>query len=361
MATIYSYQYCLAAGLRSQLWDGGMLYRLQLMLFLIMALIVVANASAKDVNDTLERPPEVSIAVDTIPQDIPFTNCDKYAASEVDEQRKGSGILFNNVEPELAISACLEAVSRYPNIARFAYQLGRAYQSNKDFTKALEFYRKASDAGYAVASTAIGVMYQYGFGVPRSESQAVMWLRRGAEQGNALGHINLGVMYLNGFGVPKDYVQAAVLFRQAAEQGNTLAQANLGSMYQIGLGVSKDDLQAVAWFRKSAEGGNAFGQFKLGTMYVSGLGVSEDIGEAKKWYQKAADQGFSQAKSALKDIEKSLSRRAANKNEAYITATWVIEVVLLLIGVAFFYFIPRIISSRREKKETNDQKETSCG
>jgi tetratricopeptide (TPR) repeat protein len=337
-----------------------MLYRFMSVLFFVLALIVATKVSAQNINDKLERSPEVFTSVETVLQDTPFTDCDRYAASEVDEQRKGSGILFNNVDPELAIPACLEAVSRYPNTARFIYQLGRAYQSSKDFTKASELYRKASDAGYAVASTAIGAMHQYGLGVPKSESQAVAWFRRGAEQGNALGRINLAIMYLNGFGVPKDYNQAATLFRQAAEQGNTLAQANLGSMYQIGLGVSKDDFQAVAWFRKSADGGNAFGQFKLGTMYASGLGVSEDIGEAKKWYQKAADQGFSQAKSTLDDIEKSSLRRVADKIEAHTAITWVIEVVLLLIAFVLLYFIPRILVSRREQKETRDQEETSC-
>lgn len=43
----------------------------------------------------------------------------------------------------------------------------------------------------------------------------------------ALAQKNLGVMYEFGKGVTKDETQAVAWYRKAAEQGNTDAQANL--------------------------------------------------------------------------------------------------------------------------------------
>ena len=48
-----------------------------------------------------------------------------------------------------------------------------------------------------------------------------------ADQGNASAQINLGLLYEYGQGVPKDSRKAGELFRNAAEQGNQAAIANL--------------------------------------------------------------------------------------------------------------------------------------
>ena len=47
-----------------------------------------------------------------------------------------------------------------------------------------------------------------------------------AEQGDAIAQSNLGVMYEFGLGVPQDYVQAHMWFDLAAEQGSKKAQKN---------------------------------------------------------------------------------------------------------------------------------------
>jgi uncharacterized protein len=87
-----------------------------------------------------------------LPDDDPFlTDCDVYAASETDGQRKGDGVPFEKLTPARAIPACLEVLKDYPNSLRSQYQLGRAYERNGEYDNARVWYRKAADRGYVEA------------------------------------------------------------------------------------------------------------------------------------------------------------------------------------------------------------------
>lgn len=232
-------------------------------------------AEAEAAKRAAEEKERIRVAEIQKAQEVSLTDCDEYAASDLDNQRKGKGIPFNKVDPKLAILACTEAVQKYPITTRFQYQLGRAYASNKDYTKALDHYRKASDGGYVIAWAALGFMYENGQGVAKDVAQAVAWYRKAADQGTAYGQASLGVMYQNGRGVPQDDAQAVAWFRKAADQGNALGQANLGFMYQNGRGVPKDNAQAVVWYRKAADQGNAFAKSVLaGIEYAKTSGTN---------------------------------------------------------------------------------------
>jgi len=233
-------------------------------------------------------------------QNVPLTDCDTYAASDIDTQRKTEGLRFDKVDPAKAMPACKEALSRYPNTPRFQYQLGRAYEKNNENGNALAWYLKAAKQGYGVAQVNLGLMYKNGVGGSVKVAQAVAWFRKAAEQGFATGQTNLGDMYANGLGVSRDDAQAVAWYRKAAEQGLALAQFKLGNMYATGLGVAKDDAQAFTWYRKAADQGYALAQFGLGVMYENGSGVPKDHAQANAWWRKAADQGNESAKEKLK-------------------------------------------------------------
>ena len=94
----------------------------------------------------------------------------------------------------------------------------------------------------------LGVMYLNGEGVPQDYSKAVQWFRKAADQGDAGAQTNLGVMYNQGKGVPQDYAQAMQWYRKAADQGNAWAQSNLGGMYDEGQGVPQDYAKSVQWY-----------------------------------------------------------------------------------------------------------------
>ena len=111
-------------------------------------------------------------------QEAPTTQCDLYAASAFDPQRKATGVPADKINPALAVPACESAVRQYPNSTRLIFQLGRAYQKDNNFTAALQQYRRAADQGHAVAQTNLGVMYENGQGVSRDYQQAAAWYRK---------------------------------------------------------------------------------------------------------------------------------------------------------------------------------------
>ena len=175
-----------------------------------------------------------------------------------------------------------------------------------------------AEQGEAHAQYNLGVMYDYGEGVPENNAEAIKWYRLAAEQGNAnaqshlfeetkvlaekgeaFAQYNLGVMYENGKGVPENDADAVKWYRLAAEQGRARAQNNLGVMYENGEGVHENDVEAIKWFRLAAEKYNASAQFNLGNMYDYGEGVPENNAEAVKWYRLAAEQGNANAQSHL--------------------------------------------------------------
>lgn len=104
----------------------------------------------------------------------------------------------------------------------------------------------------------------------------------------------LGIMYEFGRGVPLDRAEAAKWYRMAAEQGFVKAQHTLGVLYNLGHNVPRDRAEAAKWFRKAAEQGHAEAQYSLGLMYSTG-GVPQDYVQAYMWLNLAAAQGIKPA------------------------------------------------------------------
>ncbi|NCF81154.1 MAG: sel1 repeat family protein [Proteobacteria bacterium] len=117
--------------------------------------------------------------------------------------------------------------------------------------------RQLADQGQATAQYDLGVMYEYGRGVPQDDAAAVTWYRKAAMQGVDAAQYRLAVMYENGWGVPKNNVEAVVWYRSAAEQGHALAQHDLAFMYVAGKGVPQDYVRAYMWLDIAVSLGNA--------------------------------------------------------------------------------------------------------
>jgi uncharacterized protein len=81
-----------------------------------------------------------------------------------------------------------------------------------------------------------------------------------AEHGHASAQYNIGVMHEWGNGLPKDNAQALKWYKRSAEQFHKDAQNNLGALYSKGEGTNKDFVEALKWFIISAENGSEGGQ-----------------------------------------------------------------------------------------------------
>lgn len=71
-----------------------------------------------------------------------------------------------------------------------------------------------------------------------------------AKQGVAQAQYNLGILYNYGKGVPRNYEKAFKWYKKAAKNGFPEAQYVLGRMYKKGLGVPKDEEKAAYWAKQ---------------------------------------------------------------------------------------------------------------
>ena len=177
----------------------------------------------------------------------------------------------------------------------------------KDYKKAFEWFKRASDKGYTNATRIVGRMYYNGEYVEKDYEKAFQYTMRAVEEGDNYAMTMLGSMYLYGEGVEKNSERAVQWFEQAAEKGNTQAMVSLGSMYLDGEGVDKNCERAVQWLEKAAEKGDKRSKAWLGQEYYRGTTLPRSYEKAWRWLM-----GFNAnwiAKS-LCDKEKDIFRQA---------------------------------------------------
>ncbi len=248
----------------------------------------------------------------------------------------------------LLLSALSVSVQTYAEgrAAYQSYEAGRAAYMSGDYERAFAIFEPLAKAGDSEAQKMVGIMYDYGHGVPADPEKALQWYIRSARQGQSAvqyqvgaryfrgdgverdheeaarwwemaaaggqadAQFNLGLLYSRGLSVAQDDARAAELFDQAAQQGHGQAQYSLAVMYAFGRGVEKDNVRALEWFKKSAAQGIAQAQFNLGVFYENGYDVEKDAAQARQWYEKAAAQGLSEAKDRLAQLARAASSTA---------------------------------------------------
>lgn len=177
------------------------------------------------------------------------------------------------------------------------YESGKIGEGNTD--KARKLYadifpqiEELANKGISVAERFYAQYYHYGDGgVEQDYTKALEWYKKAAEQGNYGAMAQIGVLYANGNGVEQDYVKAAEWFEKAAELGDATSMKNLGIAYAKGNGVEQDYAKALEWYKKAAELGNDVAMCCIGAMYANGQGVDVDYNLALEWFEKAADRG----------------------------------------------------------------------
>ena len=136
------------------------------------------------------------------------------------------------------------------------WTLGLYYEEGisleKSQIKAAWWYRKAAEQGDPSSQASLGKMYEEGRGVPQDYAEALKWYRRLAEENWPAGFIGLGRMHRNGWGVPENHPEAAKWYRKAAELGNSHAQGELGWLHAFGYKVPRDFIQAYVWLNVAA-------------------------------------------------------------------------------------------------------------
>ena len=128
------------------------------------------------------------------------------------------------------------------------FATGKSAYYTGDFETAIREWTPLAESGMAEAQYRLGMIYDFGQGVPQDSKTAVKWYTLAAEQGVAGAQYLLALSYENGEGIYQDYKTAVEWYTLAAEQGHAGAQYNLGLMYAKGQGVLQNYIYAHMWW-----------------------------------------------------------------------------------------------------------------
>lgn len=137
-------------------------------------------------------------------------------------------------------------------------------------------------------------------------------LERQANAGDVLAQHELGLRYLTGRGVSADTARGAYWIQKAASQNLASAQFNLGILYYHGWGLDWNPFSAYREFLAAAKRGMVEAEYVMGQFLTDNLVVPRDWEGARRWVKLAADSGYAPAQEMLKELEKHMSKQAAD-------------------------------------------------
>ncbi len=112
----------------------------------------------------------------------------------------------------------------------------------------------AAQHGDVRCAAALAYMYEAGVGTEKDYSLAAQWHRKAAEGGDAGSEYRLGrLLQMGGWGLRSNYGEALEWYRRAAAHGVPEAKCSIGYMYENGLGVVRDLDEAIKWYKAAAK------------------------------------------------------------------------------------------------------------
>jgi TPR repeat protein len=225
--------------------------------------------------------------------------CDEEAGEPLDLQGVTAGKLPNEINPDTAIAACTDAVAKFPAVARYKYELGRAELAAKNTKDALTLFQQAADGGHVRAFDQLGYMAQGGYGRNQDLAEANTLFKSASDQGDPYGMLDYGRNLSQGRGVAKDIDEGIRLLNKSVEMGHTYAMNELGSMYFYGKGVKLNPQRGVRFYEAALARDDIYAMRNLALAYQQGKGVGKDLQKAKDLFEKASDGGHPQAPTDL--------------------------------------------------------------
>ena len=214
------------------------------------------------------------------------------------------------------------------------------YPNEENLELGISWLERAGKNGYFRAQCKLGDYY-YDEGAQRNISKALEWYTKASDQGNAEAKFMLGIIYNDGDEVDQDTNKALNLWKIAAEQGEVHAQTELGDCYYFGLDIEQNYKKAVEWYTKAAEQEFVYAWNKLGKCYCYGHGVEQNYEKAVEWYTKAAEQELVDAWYELGDcyyfghgVEQNYEKAVELYTKA---AEWYYTKAQYSLGICYYY------------------------
>lgn len=265
---------------------------------------------SKDLDATAERSDSIVLAsgdnLVTVNLSMPVDACDTEAGGVLDAQGVGIEVLPEDIDPDTALQACLDAVERSPDEARFHYQLGRAYWANSAYEKAEAAFRHSLEMGHIRSNTALGTMELQrsnrtgGFLEPVANEAVHALYDEGVRLGDPLAWYSKGRQLLRHSETPRSKAIGYDLLLKAFDAGYIQALNEVGFHHLTEDTLGYDPERAIKYFEEAAARGSAFGHNNLGLVYSKGWGgIPKDYTRAISHFEAASDKGHSVAATHL--------------------------------------------------------------
>ena len=162
--------------------------------------------------------------------------------------------------------------------AEASYEKGVEARKTGDYAEALSQWMVASDDPRCM--TAIGVMYDYGEGVPKDDVKAVEW------------------------------------YAKAADEGEYRAIAQLANFSLTGAGGVKEP--PAEWRKKleAIEGKDGYADYILACFYMDGYGGEKNLTKASSILKELTEKGYTQLETVSSQVERRLADEKAGVKEA---------------------------------------------
>ena len=194
----------------------------------------------------------------------------------------------------------------------------------RDTSSAENWYSKAASSLVEMtesddlwATYQLGLLYNYGRGIPRDEFKALQHIKHAANRGHVEAQETLGYWYqssspssgflFSGRVIYQDLAASIHWYQSAARGGSNLARVELKEIYKARLGLPNDSVQALEWLQMAAREGDMAAQFELASSYFAGIGSPQDYVLAHVWFNLASSSGDIEAKRFRKRLESQMS------------------------------------------------------
>lgn len=166
--------------------------------------------------------------------------------------------------------------------------------------------------GDAEAMSNLGYYHYMGLGRDQNNELAMEWWRRAAEAGHEMSGLFVGQMLVFGDGVPQDVEEGVKWLRLAADRGNADAEALINRLRagELEFARNSDPEKAKELLISAAEQNDPDGQLYLGLLLIKEAANEENfmlLHQALGWMELSANQGSEQAKEVLALMKEKMS------------------------------------------------------
>ena len=200
-------------------------------------------------------------------------------------------------------------------------RLGLIYYKDKnykDYDKAKELFEKAAIQDHPNSLYCLGIMYNFGYGVPQDYTKAFYYFDKTAPK-LSWSKYYLAELYYNGYGVEWDYEKARDLYQKAMKEDYHLGEVKLvklqerekqllrqkNSLKKTLDNIKPGNKQAIIALQQLAFLNIPEAQYHLGVLYAQGIIFQKNIEKATILLTKAAQQGYKEAEEYLQNMKSS--------------------------------------------------------